>query len=129
MSEKPSAAFVLSLIAGIFILIGGLAIAAVGAIFVFLPVAGAAIAAIGVFGIICGLLTILGAIWINSGQKDKVRNGAILVLIFSILSWVGAIGGFFLGFLLGLIGSILALTWNPPATQTTQSPPPPPTQP
>jgi len=129
LSEKPSAAFVLSLIAGIFILIGGLAIAAVGAIFVFLPVAGAAIAAIGVFGIICGLLTILGAIWINSGEKDKVRIGAILVLIFSILSWVGAIGGFFIGFLLGLIGAILALTWNPPATQTTQSPPPPPTQP
>lgn len=127
MSEKPTAAFILSLIGGIFILIGGLVIAAVGAIVLFVPVAGAAITAIGIFGLVCGLLTILGAIWINSGEKNKVRNGAILVLIFSILSWFGAAGGFIIGFLLGLIGSILALTWNPPPTQRTE--PPPPTQP
>ena len=128
MAEKPTTAYILSLIGGIFILIGGLVIAAVGSIFVFLPVAGAAIIGIGVFGIICALLVILGAFWINSGEKDKVRNGAILVLIFSILSWFGGAGGFFIGFLLGLIGAILGLTWNPP-TMTATAPPAPPAPP
>jgi len=126
MAEKPTAAFALSLIGGIFILIGGLVIAAIGGVFLFLPVAGAAIVAIGVFGLICGILTILGAVWINSGERGKVRNGAILVLIFSILSWIGGAGGFFIGFLLGLIGAILGLTWNPPTTESAVKPPPPP---
>lgn len=121
MAEKPTAAFVLSLIGGIFTLLGGIVIAAVSSIFFFLPVAGAAIAAVGIFGLICGVLVILGAVWINSGEKDKVRTGSILVLIFSILAWIGAAGGFVIGFLLGLIGAILGLTWNAPATQ---NPPP-----
>jgi hypothetical protein len=124
MAEKPTAAFVLSLIGGIFILLGGVVITAVSSILLFFPVAGAVVAAIGIFGLICGILTILGAIWINTGEKDKVRMGSILVLIFSILSWIGAGGGFFIGFILGLIGAILGLTWNPPATE--QPPPPPP---
>lgn len=126
MAEKPTAAFVLSLIGGIFILIGGLFIAAIGSILLFVPVAGAAVTAIGVFGIVCGVLTILGAVWINSGEKDKVRNGAILVLIFSILSWIGAAGGFFIGFLLGLIGAILGLTWKATTVEKPAPPPPPP---
>jgi len=123
MVEKPTAAFALSLVGGIFILLGGIVYAAVGSIIAFLPFAGAALVALGIFGLICGLLTILGAVWINSGETDKVRNGSILVLIFSILSWFGAAGGFFLGFILGLIGAILGLTWKPTITQ--QAPPPP----
>jgi len=125
MAEKPTTAYILSLIGGIFILIGGLVIAAVGSIFVFLPVAGAAIIGIGVFGIICAILVILGAFWINSGEKDKVKNGAILVLLFSILSLIVTGGGFFIGFLLGLIGAILGLTWNPSTTASAPPPAPP----
>jgi hypothetical protein len=129
MAEKPTAAFALSLIGGIFILLGGLAIAAVsaffgGALFMIFPAAGAAIIGLGSFGLICGILVILGAVWINSGEKSKVRTGSILVLIFSILSWIGSLGGFFIGFLLCLIGAILGLTWNP-STTTTEKPPPP----
>lgn len=76
----------------------------------------------GVLGIVWGILTLVGAILMNSEDKGRVRTGAILVLIFSILSWFGAAGGIFIGFLLGLIGSILGLTWNPPRYE----PPPPP---
>jgi len=78
---------------------------------------------IGVLGIVWGILVLVGAIMMNSEDKNKVKTGSILVLIFSILSWAGAAGGIFIGFLLGLIGSILGLTWNPSRYET---PPPPP---
>jgi len=130
MADKPTAAFVLSLIGGIFIVLGGIFYIALGSAVGGLGfgLGGSIIAGLGVFGLICGFLTILGAVWINSGEKGKVRNGAILVLIFSILSWFGGAGGFFIGFLLGLIGAILGLTWNPP-TMTSTAPPAPPAPP
>jgi hypothetical protein len=78
----------------------------------------------GVLGLVWGILTLVGAIMINSGDRNKVRTGSILVLIFSIISWVGALGGFFIGFLLGLIGAILGLTWKPERSE--RAPPPPP---
>jgi len=127
MAEKPTAAFALSLIGGIFILLGGIVYIAAGSAVGILGygLGGSVIAGLGVFGLVCGILTILGAVWINNGEKGKVRNGAILVLIFSILSWIGGAGGFFIGFLLGLIGAILGLTWNPPTRESTVNPPPP----
>jgi hypothetical protein len=129
MAEKPTAAFVLSLLGSIFIIIGGLIYAVIfsiiGGVFDFIGFGGLGAMAmiIGVLGIVWGILTLVGAIMMNSEDKGKVRTGAILVLIFSILSWFGAAGGIFIGFLLGLIGSILGLTWNPPRYET---PPPPP---
>jgi len=127
--EKPTAAFVLSLIGGILILLGGIVGAIIGII------GGAAISIIpgfgwlgglivilGFLGLIFGIIVIIGAVMINSGEKDKVRTGSILVLIFSILSlFVGGTGGFVIGFILGLVGSILGLTWKP-----AEAPPPPP---
>jgi hypothetical protein len=128
MADKPTAAFALSLVGGIFIIIGGiLYVAAASAIgFLGFGLGASVLAGLGVFGLICGILTILGAVWINSGEKDKVRNGSILVLIFSILSWIGSFGGFFIGFLLGLIGAILGLTWKPSTTEKPAAPPAPP---
>lgn len=130
MPEKPTAAFILSLLGAIFIIIGGLVYAIIfsiiGSIVSFIPGMeglGGTIAILGILGIVWGILTLVGAIMINSGDKSKVRTGSILVLIFSILSWFGAAGGLFIGFLLGLIGSILGLTWNPSRFET---PPPPP---
>lgn len=127
MADKPTTAFALSLVGGIFILLGGLVYVALGSVIGGLGfgLGGAALAGIGAFGLICGILTILGAVWINSGEESKVRNGSILVLIFSILSWFGAAGGFFIGFLLGLIGAILGLTWKPSTTETTAKAAPP----
>ncbi|MEM2738969.1 MAG: DUF6114 domain-containing protein, partial [Candidatus Bathyarchaeia archaeon] len=58
-----------------------------------------------------------------SGEQGKVKTGSIIVLIFSILSlFVGGTGGFVIGFILGLVGSILGLTWKP----SEETPPPPP---
>jgi hypothetical protein len=128
MAEKPTAAFALSLIGGIFILLGGIVYAAAGSWVGSLGfgLGASVLVGLGVFGLICGILTILGAVWINSGEKSKVRTGSILVLIFSILSWIGAAGGFVIGFLLGLIGAILGLTWNPSTPEQKAPPPAPP---
>jgi hypothetical protein len=130
MGEKPTAAFVLSLLAAIFIIIGGLFYVAVFSIiggamdFIGLGGWGYSFVIFGVLGLVWGILTLIGAIMINSGDKNKVRTGSILVLIFSIISWFGAAGGFFIGFLLGLIGAILGLTWHP--SKSERAPPPPP---
>ncbi len=130
MVEKPTAAFVLSLIAGILILLGGILGAIVGIIGGAMVGAipglgwlGGLIVALGLIGLIFGILVIVGAVMINSGERDKVKTGSIIVLIFSILSlFVGGTGGFVIGFILGLIGSILGLTWKP----SEEAPPPPP---
>jgi len=130
MADKPTTAFVLSLIGGIFIILGGLVYMVVfsilGGLFSFLGFAGLGIGlvALGALGLIWGILVIVGATMMNSGNPARVRTGSILVLIFSILSWFGAIGGFFLGFLLGLIGAILGLAWKPERPPMTVPPPP-----
>lgn len=126
MAEKPTAAFVLSLLGSIFIIIGGLLyiilFSWLGGMLDFFGGFGLGMTIMGVLGLIWGIIALVGAIMMNSTDKNKVRTGAILVLIFSILSWIGAAGGIFIGFLLGLIGSILGLTWNP----SRYEPPPPP---
>ncbi len=53
---------------------------------------------------------------VNTGLQSKVRLGGILVLVFSIISIIGG-GGFILGFILGLVGGILALAWKPRQVQ------------
>jgi len=129
VSEKPTAAFVLSLIAGILGLIFSilltiaLSVASWMVSTVGAPMGlgglGTLIIAIGIWYVIASILIIVGAIWINTGEPGKVKNGGIIVLVFSILSIGNA---YFLVFILGLIGGILALTWKPPK----KAPPPPP---
>lgn len=128
MSEKPTAAFVLSLIGAILILINGLVVAALfttgGALVgIILPGVGAMMIALGVLAIVFGIIVIVGAVMINSGDKSKVRTGSIIVLIFAIISLIGG-GGFIIGFILCLVGSILGLVWKPPAAEAPPPPPP-----
>lgn len=129
MGEKPTAAFVLSLIGGIFILLAGLVVALflgiLGAGISMIPGLGwlgGAMVALSVLGLIFGILVIVGALMINSGVPSKVKTGSIIVLVFSILSLPTVGGGMVIGFLLGLIGGILGLVWKP----TAAAPPPPP---
>ena len=121
----PSAAFTLSLVAGIFVLLGGIIGAAIGAVFTFFAFGVGAI--IGIFGIIWGIIIIVGANNLRSHPEQHVTWG-VIILVFSIVSWFGAVGGLFIGFLLGLIGGILALSWQPPQSSvapTYASPSPP----
>jgi len=121
------------LIAGVLILLGGIFGAIVGIIggamigvIPGLGWLGGLVIILGFLGLIFGIIVIVGAVMINSGERDRVKTGSIIVLIFSILSlFVGGTGGFIVGFILGLIGGILGLTWKP--TEEAAPPPPPPT--
>jgi len=130
--ERPTAAFVLSLIGGILILIGSLISSILAGLFggllmiaPFLGGLGALVIFIAVLGVIFGIIVIIGAVMINSGDPSRVRTGSIVVLIFSILSLFTG-GGFIIGFILALVGSILGLVWKPSEQRGGLPPPPPP---
>ena len=113
--EKPTAAFILSLIAGIFILLNGLFIAAIGSMIasfsLMMPGAGAIGLGIIALGLLFGIIVIIGSLMMMSKPKQTKAWG-ILVLVFSILSiFIG--GGFIIGFILGIVGGALALAWKP----------------
>ncbi|WFO75199.1 hypothetical protein J4526_09035 [Desulfurococcaceae archaeon MEX13E-LK6-19] len=108
MGEKPTAAWVLSLIGGILGFLGSLIYAIIGtAAVATMPMPGW-LAGVGIavcyWFVIAHLIIIIGALKIKSGEPKAVKTGGTLVLIFSIL------GGFNI---LALIGGILALTWKP----------------
>ena len=112
--EKPSAAFVLSLIGGIFILLAGIVVAVIGAALTsfFFGIGGL----FGILGVVWGAGIVYCAVRLNSSPEQHTTYG-VLIILFSVFSWVGAFGGFVLGFLLALLGGILALVWSPPSTQ------------
>jgi len=130
MGEKPTAAMVLSILGGIFVILGGLFLAFVGSIistFNFTGTGtgttpgsgvGSGVLVLGIVGCIMGLIMIVGGIMINSNPSSHTMWG-VIILILSIVSWITSIGGFFIGFILGLIGGILAITFKP----TTMAPP------
>ncbi len=62
--------------------------------------------------LVSGVLVIVGAVMINIHPSQSITWG-IVVLVFSILSFVG-MGGFVIGAVLGVVGGgVLALTWRP----------------
>jgi hypothetical protein len=111
--KKATAGFIVSLIAGILILINGLLVvavfAALGDMMSIIPgLEGleGIMTAIGAIGLIFGILVLIGAILIYMPGKEII--GGILVLVFSILSiFIG--GGFFIGMILGIVGGILGI--------------------
>lgn len=110
--ERPTAAFVLSLVGGIFVLLVGYdVVIEVGGDFGFL-------------GALWGVLTIIGAIMLYANPERHATWGA-LIIVLSALSWIGALGGGFVGFLLGLIGGILGMTFNPKPVAASVPPAPP----
>ncbi len=134
MVEKPTAAHILSLIGAILVLIGGIAFAVIFAVGgAFLAGFGALVPFAGFLGVlfliiaavhlIFGIIMLIGATWINSTDIEKVRNGSIIVLIFSIIGLLFG-SGFFIGPILGLVGGILGLVWKPTVPEPPPMPPP-----
>ncbi len=121
--DYPVAGFVLALIGGILEIIAGIPLALLGGFAGFIGgLAAAPVVICLIWPLICGILIIVGAVWMKSGEPDKVKKGGILTLIFAIL------GGFNI---LALIGGILGMIWKPPqrAPPPTAPPPPPPPPP
>lgn len=67
----------------------------------------------GGFGIVCGGIVLLSATMLLAKVGER-RTWGVLILVFSVLSFVG-LGGFVVGAILGIVGGILALRWKPPA--------------
>ncbi len=128
--EVPTTPFVLSLVAGVFILLGA-----------FMPLVfmgnfgrmggmmegsgmregfdGAGMMGTGsivmrIVGLAFGGVVLYTAIMLNARPAQHVTWGS-LILVFSILSVFGAWGGFGIGLVLGVIGGALAIAWRPAA--------------
>lgn len=129
MAEKPTAAFVLSLIGGIFILLGGALIAAIagtlGGVFSMLGFGdfGLGLALVGTLGLVFGLIIIIGGVMMYMKPQQHVMWGAI-VLILAIVSIPFSLAGFVIGFILALVGGILGLVFKPQAPMAAPYAPP-----
>ena len=65
-----------------------------------------------IIGLASGALVILGAVMLYSRPFEKDLWGAVIIA-FSILGIFGGMGGFVIGLVLGIVGGALALAWNP----------------
>lgn len=126
MPERPLTAFTLVLLGGAIVLITGVLVLAevftgrVSIIDVIRPTMPRFIdeylddMSVGILASVFGIIVIVGSILIVTGALPNIRSGAIAALFFVILSLLLVAGGFYIGFLLVFVGSILALLWRPP---------------
>jgi len=65
----------------------------------------------GAFGLVSGIIVLVSSVMLltNVGQR---RTWSILILVFSVLSFIG-MGGFLIGAVLGIVGGALVLRWRP----------------
>jgi hypothetical protein len=132
-TERPTAAFLLSLVGGIFILLGGGVMSMLGTFgfggmmggyrgmmgygysgYGYGMMGGLGFGMFGILGLIFGVIVIISAFMLNSKPHEHSTWGTLIV-IFSVLSiFGGMMGGFGIGLILGLIGGILGITWKPP---------------
>jgi len=130
---RPLAGFVLSLVAGVLILVGGIAMLGyasgpyggmiggysmmggygggmMNGYYGMMQGFGGWYYGFAVVGIAAGVLVLFSAIMMYDRPRQVAAWGA-LVLVFSAISLFGA-GGFFVGAVLGIVAGILALTWR-----------------
>ena len=119
MSEKPTAGFVVSLIAGIFILLGAIFMMVLSSMIGGFALGVGAGAAAGLFliygavGLIFAILVLVGAVMLWMKPQSHVAAG-VIILLFSLFSIISG-GGFIIGLILGIVGGILGIVWKPPA--------------
>ncbi len=126
----PKTASVISLVSGIIILLGGVIL--LGAAAFVIPhldlsnvtvpqgmdraalsrLISGVLEVMGGFGVVCGGIVLVSATMILAKVGQR-RTWGILILVFSILSFVG-LGGFVIGAVVGIIGGILTLRWKLP---------------
>src|SRR2546426_5110964 len=126
MAEKPTAAFVLSLIGGILILLVAIAImalmSALSGLMIGVGANGSLALIYGAVGIIFALIVLVGAVMLWMKPQQHVAWG-VIVLLFSLFSIIST-GGLFIGLILGLVGGILGIVWKPPAPMAPGMAPP-----
>jgi hypothetical protein len=111
---RPVAAFVVSIVGGMFILLSGIfelwIISAIGTV-VYPPGPFGFFALFAIVGIAGGVLVIGFSVLLFSHPQHHVSLG-VLILVFSLLS-VLSVWGFVIGLVLGIVGGILAIVWTP----------------
>lgn len=110
VEKKPTAAFALSILAGIFTLVGAFVASAITS----LLVPGFPSSLLLIWGSIAGVIVMVGG-WLLYNNAAQRKLGSTLVLVFSILSMN------FIGLVLGLIGGFLGYTYKTGATTTNTS--------
>jgi len=116
LSEKPTKAFTLSLIAGILILSNAVLLGVVAKWFIgIMPTLPGSsgndatfLIELATVGAIFGVLVLFGALMLHIKPLSKKAWG-IMIIVFSIPSVVTG-GGFIIGFILGIIGGKLILS-------------------
>ena len=112
--KRATMGFVISLVSGILILVEGIIRLVRGRLFLDFGVdfirrrllSVMTIRVAGLIAIIFAVLILVGAYLIYSPGKEVA--GGVIVLVFSILSIIVG-GGFFAGFILGIVGGALGL--------------------
>jgi len=69
------------------------------------------VAGIGLFGLVSGAMVLASAVLVIAVPSQR-RAWGVLMLVFSALSVLG-LGGFVVGAILGVVGGVLTLRWNP----------------
>ncbi len=130
-SAYPKTASILALVGGMIIILGGVIF--IGAAVYILPhlnysnmtlpqgmdraslpgLISGIVGVMGAFGLVCGAVVLVSATMLLARVGQR-RTWGILILIFSVLNFIG-LGGFILGAILGIVGGILTLRWKPPA--------------
>ncbi len=64
------------------------------------------------FGVFAGALIIVGGVLLNSDDPARRKSGGILSIAMMIIGVLPAIGGFLIGFVFILIGTIIGLTYK-----------------
>jgi hypothetical protein len=111
VEERPYAAFVLSLVGGVLILVGGL----LGLTWLGWPMWGwmpGLLLAFSAVGLVSGA-AIVTAAYMLYNKPSQAQTWGTIVLVFAVVSLLSA-GGFIIGALLGIVGGLLALTWRRP---------------
>jgi hypothetical protein len=120
VEERPYAAFVLSLVGGVLILVGGL----LGLTWLGWPMWGwwgmgmmwgwmpGFLLAFSAVGLVSGA-AIVTAAYMLYNKPSQAQTWGTIVLVFAAVSLLSA-GGFIIGALLGIVGGLLALTWRRP---------------
>ena len=131
-SRYPRSAGILALVGGIIILLGG-ALFILASVFILphmnfpnvnipkgLPPAdlpaliSGVVGIMGTFGVICGSVVLISAALLLAAVGSS-RTWGILILVFSLLSFIG-LGGFVVGAILGILGGIFTLRWKQPGS-------------
>ncbi len=130
VEDKPVAAFILSLLGGIFILLGAFVMSMfafgtgnmmgmmgmmngtmTGSSGVMAMMMGYSFA-FAIVGLASGALVILGSVMLYNRPSESQIWSAV-ILAFSLLSILGSMGGFMVGLVMGVLGGTFGLVWKP----------------